>query len=163
MANGIGSHQSSHWTSDDWITPPEIIQALGTFDLDPCASLTQPWPTALEQYTILDSGLLRPWHGRVWLNPPYGRDVLKWMSRLVAHGDGVALIFARVETKLFFETVWSAADAVLFIQGRLTFYLPDGSRPRANSGGPSVLVAYGDSNAHVLRTCALPGKFIELS
>lgn len=163
MPNGIGSHQSSRWKTDDWITPPHIIRVLGPFDLDPCASVTQPWPTATRQYTILDGGLLQPWQGRVWLNPPYGRDTSAWMSRLAAHGDGIALIFARVETQMFFHAVWNAADAVLFLKGRLTFYYPDGSKAYANSGGPSALVAYGARNVHVLSTCDLEGKFIPLT
>ncbi len=70
MGNGIGGHQSARMGSDDWITPQNILAALGPFDLDPCASITQPWPTAKRQYTISDNGLMLPWDGRVWLNPP---------------------------------------------------------------------------------------------
>jgi len=55
-------------TTHDWLTPPEILQALGAFDLDPCASEHQPWPTARQQLTIRDDGLSKPWAGRVWCN-----------------------------------------------------------------------------------------------
>ena len=48
-------HHSAHMASDDWITPREIIAALGPFDLDPCASATQPWPTAEHMLTVKDN------------------------------------------------------------------------------------------------------------
>jgi len=43
---GIGGHHSTHAATHDWITPQYVLDALGRFDLDPCASLTQPWPPA---------------------------------------------------------------------------------------------------------------------
>jgi len=43
---GIGSHQSAAMMKDEWLTPPDIIKALGPFDLDPCAPIVRPWPTA---------------------------------------------------------------------------------------------------------------------
>src|SRR5688572_32070680 len=77
--------------SDDWLTPPWLLDRLGSFDLDPCASVSQPWPTARRHYTVVDDGLVREWSGRVFMNPPYGRDLGRWMRRLAGHGDGVAL------------------------------------------------------------------------
>jgi ParB family chromosome partitioning protein len=56
--------------TNEWLTPPFILKALGKFDLDPCASLQQPSKTATRQFTILDDGLNKVWSGRVWLNPP---------------------------------------------------------------------------------------------
>ena len=87
---------------DEWLTPPEIIKALGEFDLDPCAPVKRPWPTAEKHYTIQDNGLLKPWQGRVWCNPPYN-DAAKWLARCAEHGNAIALVFARTETKMFFE------------------------------------------------------------
>jgi hypothetical protein len=73
---------------DEWLTPPEIVRALGPFDLDPCAPIVRPWDTAAQHYTIQDNGLNQPWAGRVWLNPPYGREAIHWMARLAEHGNG---------------------------------------------------------------------------
>lgn len=158
---GIGSHtKPNRGESDRWITPPEILAALGTFDLDPCADESQPWQTAAESYTIHDNGLRKPWHGRVWLNPPYS-DVWQWMGRLGNHGHGTALIFARTETEGFFRTVWEQASGLLFLRKRLYFCLPNGDRAGGNAGGPSVLVAYGPTDAMQLARCGLPGTFIE--
>ncbi len=128
---------------DEWLTPPEIVQALGPFDLDPCAPVVRPWDTARKHYTVEDDGLRQPWEGRVWLNPPYGRETGRWLARLAEHGDGIALIFARTETSVFFEQVWRKADAVLFFEGRLTFYHVSGVKADNNGGAPSCLVAYG--------------------
>jgi hypothetical protein len=63
---------------------------------------------------------------------------------------------------MFFDYVWRRADACLFLEGRLYFYYPDGVRAAANSGGPSVLVAYGENNVEYLRTCGLSGAFVQL-
>lgn len=162
MLKGMGGHESPRAISEDWITPPEIIAALGPFYLDPCACLMQPWPTATHKYTILDNGLLKPWYGRVWLNPPYGRETARWMARLAEHGDGIALIFARTETEMFFRYVWDRADAVLFLRGRVYFCRPDGIPGRHNSGAPSVLIAYGRKNVSALKKCGIAGQFIAL-
>ena len=162
---GIGGHQSPRMETDVWLTPPEILAELGKFDLDPCAcSEPRPWPTADEHYTVQDNGLRKPWHGRVWLNPPYGSPsvVGPWMRRLADHGRGTALIFARTETALFFETVWRKASACLFLEGRLFFHYPDGRKAGNNSGAPSVLVAYGDEDAQTLAGCGIRGALVDL-
>ena len=146
MSGAMGSHQSARAKTTTWLTPPEIIKSLGKFDLDPCAAENQPWKTAEKQYTIADNGLEKPWEGRVWLNPPYGLEAGRWLEKLSRHNDGIALIFARTETKMFFDWVWNKAQALLFIEGRLHFHRIDGTRAKANAGAPSVLVAYGNRN-----------------
>jgi hypothetical protein len=158
----IGSHHSANAGKDEWLTPPGILQALGDFDLDPCSPVNRPWPTAREHYTILDNGLKKPWKGRVWCNPPYGSATGIWLGRLADHGNGIALIFARTETEMFFSQVWTRAQAVLFIEGRLYFHHVTGQRAAANSGAPSVLVAYGSANVETLERCGIPGKLVKL-
>ena len=101
--NGIGSHQSASMKNDEWLTPPHILQALGEFDLDPCAPIVRPWETAKNHFTINDDGLKQKWFGRVWCNPPYGLEAAIWLNKLAEHGNGIALIFARTETKMFFD------------------------------------------------------------
>lgn len=149
---------------DEWLTPPEIIAALGPFDLDPCAPINRPWEMARSHFTIADNGLMREWFGRVWMNPPYGTPTIvgPWMRRMAEHNRGVALIFARTETELFFETVWGRASALLFVKGRLHFHHVDGTRAAANAGAPSVLIAYGHEDAAALRDCSIAGQFVDL-
>lgn len=147
---GLSSHQSARMKNDEWLTPPEIIKALGDFDLDPCAPVHRPWDTAKKHFTIENNGLMHAWHGRVWMNPPFGREAIKWMRRLAGHGNGIALIPARTETAMFYECVWDVADAILFLRGRPHFHYVDGRRADFNSGAPICLIAYGKDNERAL-------------
>ena len=97
----------------------------------------------------------------MWCNPPYGKQTHKWLNKCAEHGNAIALIFARTETKMFFDAVWDKADALYFIKGRLKFHHVDGTQSES-AGAPSVLIAYGNDNAESLRSCSLPGKFIDL-
>ena len=159
---GIGGHsRPGRGLTDDWLTPPPLIKALGPFDLDPCASVNQPWRTATRQFTIGDDGLAQPWHGFVWLNPPYGRSTWPWVERLAEHGNGIALVFARTETHGFVKHIWGDADALLFLAGRLHFHHPaTGERAKGNSGAPSVLVGYGDLAVRRLGASRLGGAMV---
>lgn len=160
----MGGHQSAAMLKDEWLTPPEIIKALGRFDLDPCAPSDErrPWNMADKHYSVEQGGLTLPWHGRVWCNPPYGLEAARWLERLADHGNGIALIFARTETSMFFDQVWSKANAVLFLRGRLHFHHVDGRRAAANAGAPSVLVAYGRENVDALKRSGIDGIVIDL-
>lgn len=149
--------------TDEWLTPPEVIAALGHFDLDPCSpGARRPWDTAATHYDIADDGLRQEWAGRVWLNPPYA-DVRPWLRKLAEHGQGTALVFARVETGVWFDEVWPRASGILFMKGRLNFHYIDGKRAKANSGAPSALIAYGQSDAEILASGVWPGHFVPLN
>jgi hypothetical protein len=143
---GIGGHtRPNRGRSVEWETPPEILADLGPFDDDPA----RPG---------CNDGLIRAWQGLVWLNPPY--PPWAWLERLARHGQGIALIFARTETRGFVAWVWGQADALLFLAGPPHFY-QHGLRARGNSGGPVVLVAYGAMAVHRLRASGLRGAFVE--
>jgi len=136
---------------DEWLTPPEIIRALGDFDLDPCAPVNPPWPSlAKRSYTIEDDGLSKPWEGRVWLNPPYGRETPHWISRLADHGWGIALTFARPDTGWFHDDVFQKAAAIFFFRGRLKFYNVDGTLAKYSAPAPSCLIGYGLADSAAL-------------
>lgn len=162
-SKGMSGHQSHNMITDTWLTPPHIIESLGSFDLDPCTPIEMPWETARKRYTEIEDGLSQDWKGRVWLNPPYGSKATSWLNKLATHGNGIALIFARTETEMFFNEVWKKADGVLFIKGRLYFHKPDGKRAAANAGAPSCLIAYGPDNAYTLSTCNIPGKYLNIN
>lgn len=142
----LSSHQSTKMKSDEWLTPPAIIGAIGPFDLDPCSPVVRPWPTAAVHYTREDDGLNKDWFGRIWCNPPFGNEAIKWLRKLEQHGNGIGLVPARTETKMFYECVWGKAHGVLFIKGRPKFHLVDGSPAPFNSGAPIALIAYGLNN-----------------
>lgn len=72
-----------------WLTPPEIINALGPFDLDPCCPPTMPWRTATRMVHWPDDGLKIDWTGkRVWLNPPYGREAVPFLRKMAENKTG---------------------------------------------------------------------------
>jgi hypothetical protein len=146
----LSGHQSAAAKSVDWLTPPDILRRLGRFDLDPCCPSNMPWATADCMITENENGLHGEWWGRVWLNPPFGREAVRWLRKLRDHGNGIALIPARTETVMFYECVWGVADGVLFLQGRPHFHRPDGTRAPFNSGAPIALVAYGTANLNAL-------------
>lgn len=150
----LSSHQKNGG-HNEWLTPPEILRPLGTFDLDPCAPLHRPWGTATKHYTLYDDGLTQNWEGRVWCNPPFGKEAIKWMCKMRDHGNGIALIPARTETAMFYTCVWGKAEGVLFIKGRPHFYYVDGRRAPFNSGAPICLIAYGQYNYMVLKNSNL--------
>lgn len=130
----------------DWLTPPHIVtaaeQALGGIDVDPCASLTYcDNVPAKFKWTVSDNGLSRPWHGTVYMNPPYGRPIGDWTSKLAAESAAgrvtayVALVPARTDTKWFADF----ADCLYcFIRGRISFGNLDQGAPF-----PSVAVYFG--------------------
>lgn len=148
--------------TNDWLTPPEIIAALGRFDLDPCAHPQQFYQTATKMIAPPSDGLAAKWKGRVWLNPPYGSDIVRWMSRLAEHGNGISLTPARTEVESWFwPSIWEKADAVLFLRGRLYFHRPNGETA-GNAGHGSVLAAYGKRNVNALLQYCGRGRFIQL-
>jgi hypothetical protein len=149
---GEGSRQAA----TRWLTPRPIVEALGAFDLDPCGAPDHELAAKTYLLEHGEDGLTLPWSGRVWLNPPYGRQAVPFLERMAEHGDGIALIFARTETAMFQRYVWQAATAILFLSKRITFLSAE-HREVANAGAPSVLVAYGADNAEALLRSGLPG------
>lgn len=146
--------------TNDWLTPPELVSALGPFDLDPCVCGSMPWRTAAvtcakdpagqgnPHVDLIGDGLEMPWSGRVWCNPPWD-DPMPWVSRMTRHWNGMMLTSAKSTDTKWAQAILSAAHAVLFFKGRLLYHYPDG---RKSTGGwtPSMLAAFGRENAPFL-------------
>jgi hypothetical protein len=168
----LGSHQTTVGKSQVHITPKWIIDALGPFDLDPCAAAVRPWDCTRHNCIEMHDGLGIDWFGFVWLNPPFERyGVGRWIEKLAVHGSGIALLHARTETA-WFKPCWEHASALLFLSHRLIFHKPDGSpqtianpeskhfgKP-ANSGAPVVLVGFGPTAKHRLEHFGPEGVFV---
>lgn len=152
--------------SDEWYTPRWIIDALGPFELDPCAPANRPYDIAPRFFTKEDDGLTQDWGtARVWLNPPYSRILLRaFVEKLADHGHGTALLIARIDNLLFFEVVFPKATSMLFLRHRVKFIKPDGKTGNPFFG--SVLVAFGEEDDQHLReavqTNKIIGKYIKL-
>ena len=83
-----------------WLTPRRIIDALGHFDTDPCCPDVMPWRTADRMITKAEDGLKTPWIGRVWLNPPYGREAIPFHEIMANYdGGGVSFAYLRGQTR----------------------------------------------------------------
>jgi len=134
----IGKHEKPNkGETDIWLTPLDLIRPLGVFDLDPCGESFHK--TAKTIYT--EGGLSKDWFGRVWLNPPYS-EVEKWLDRLVEHGSGIALVFARMDVK-WAHKILPQATSVFFPKGRL-YFLTKELKIKGNAGAPSMFISFGE-------------------
>lgn len=128
--------QTCVWATPDWLFD-ELDKEFG-FTLDCCAL---PENAKCKRYfTPDDDGLLQPWAGTVWCNPPYGNAIANWVAK--AHRESangvtsVCLLPARTDTRWFHEHILGKAE-IRFIKGRLKF----GGAPY-NAPFPSMLVIY---------------------
>lgn len=155
----LGSHQKTVGTSQTHLTPLCITQALGKFDLDPCAC-PEPRPYEHADVNWTTHGLSGNWFGRVWCNPPFDRyEVGAWVKKMAAHKSGILLLHTRTETG-WFRPIWQHAKAILFLAQRLKFYTQDGIEQKANSGAPVCLIAFTDFDAHALTESGLKGSLV---
>jgi len=153
MSNPAGfCHESSANVSVDWYTPPWVFERLSLqFDLDPCQPPQGiPWIPTHVRYTLAEDGLIAPWFGKVWLNPPYGKHTYAWLKRMHEHRNGVALVFARTDCAWFHDFV-AKADAILFLNGRIKFVDGLGITGGSGAGSGSMLIAWGESNVAALQ------------
>ena len=124
-----------------WETPQDLFDKLNAefhFDLDVCAL---PENAKCEKYyTPEDDGLLQPWNGVCWCNPPYGRTIGKWVQKayetFAGGGTVVMLLPARTDTKWFHEYIYNKAE-IRFIKGRLKFGNSKNAAPF-----PSMIVVF---------------------
>jgi phage N-6-adenine-methyltransferase len=159
------THAGNSSMSESWETPRALLETLATvfgrFDLDPCAPRkTRARVKARVHLTEEDDGLSLPWHGTVFVNPPYGRALSSWVAkahREVQEGRArtvVALLPARPDTSYWHAHVAGHA-AVYFLRGRLRFGDGDQSAPF-----PSALAVWGsDPGTLMALTAALPNAW----
>lgn len=129
----------------EWDTPLAIYQAMveefGQFDLDVCASSSNSKGKEFYSATDLFSGLAKPWVGNVWMNPPFGKTIGKWVSRAYESGQQgarvVCLLPSRTDTKWWHDYCMKSND-IRFIKGRLKF-----GGAIYNAPFPSVIVIFG--------------------
>ena len=112
--------------TEEWATPQDFFDKLNAefhFTLDVCS--THENAKCAKHYTKDDDGLQQDWTGEtVWCNPPYGRQMPKWIEKCYLHkqsgGVAVMLIPARTDTKAFHEYIYGKSE-IRFIRGRLKF------------------------------------------
>lgn len=135
----------------EWATPPEVFDPLHAefgFTLDACATAAN---AKLPRYfTEVENGLEQDWSGeRVFLNPPYGREIYPWTrkARLSAASGAlvVGLLPASTDLAWWHEDVVAAGAEVRYIRGRVRFLT--GGPYRASGFFASVVVIWRQSPA----------------
>lgn len=102
-------------TSDDYYTPKWLFDALSVeFDLDVACPPNGPLFTpAKHWYTQETDGLLNPWFGNVWMNPPYSNPSL-WVHKFINHGNGIALLpFAKSK---WCQALWDSSASMVYVR-----------------------------------------------
>lgn len=152
----------------EWYTPAQYLdaarQVLGGIDLDPASSrMANETVKAAQFYDVGDDGLLQNWHGRVWLNPPYGKGSGLFTSKLVDEYTeqrvtaAVLLLNAYGFDSTWFQPLWD--HPICFTNHRIQFY-----SPQRETGGPAnanIFVYLGPDRAAFLETFAQFGAVVE--
>lgn len=131
-----------HYSSktDLWSTPQDFFDELNAefgFDLDVCC--TSENAKCSRHYTIEDDGLRQKWSGTVWMNPPYGRGIGKWIQKAYESSRAGAIVVCLVPART--DTAWwhdyCMKGEIRFVRGRLKFGESCNSAPF-----PSAIVVF---------------------
>src|ERR1700730_1863734 len=141
--------------SAEWTTPQDFFEALNKqfhFTLDPCA--TPENAKCTRYFTKGNDGLAQPWTGRVFMNPPYGREVGKWVKKAYEESQHnaelvVCLLPARTDTRWWHD--YCLKCEIQFVKGRLKFGDAKNAAPF-----PSVIVCFRKAS---VRHSKLPCRF----
>jgi hypothetical protein len=154
MAEGLFTVPVQGRETDERYTPPWVFDGLGlTFDTDPASPVAGgDFVPAARKFTRDDNGLAQPWHGLVWLNPPFS-GATAWADRFREHANGVFLgpiANARwwVDLARTAHLIWLCRD--------MRFIHPDHAGKRSSM--PLAFVAYCVDAAAGLRRLATSGR-----
>jgi len=130
-------HVAHNSGQNEWYTPAEIIErarrTMLVIDLDPAScDAAQQTIKAKKFYSIADDGLSKKWKGRVWLNPPYAKDLChRFIKKLLESYAANEVVEAIVLVNNATETAWMqpllrACSAICFPSGRIRFLVQQG-------------------------------------
>ena len=110
---GLMTSLSPHWYTPKWLY--EELDKEFHFDFDPC-------PLGNSRYEY--DGLVNKWKKVNYINPPYGKEISKWIAKAYQESQGgatcVLLIPSRTDTKWWHDYIMKANE-IRFIKGRLKF------------------------------------------
>src|SRR5262245_2221254 len=172
--------------TNEWWTPPEIFNPAGearpglvmTFDLDPCSTgAGLCYVPAKQVYTKADNGLILPWFGQVFENPPFNKDegakrngIIPWLVRFFDHEPGgILLVRAQTSCGWWNSHIEPNAELHSFVKGKTRFLRGDGSRGKQPTSGVA-LIAKGEIARAALLNSSLgschivvdPGRGVQL-
>ncbi len=138
------SHRNVHFScaTVEWETPQWLFDELsgiyGGFTLDPCA--TRQNAKCGRYFTRAEDGLAQPWDGKVFMNPPYGREIGRWVEKAYETSLSGALVVCLLPSRT--DTRWwqdyARRGHVWFLRGRLKFGHAANAAPF-----PSAIVTFG--------------------
>ena len=135
-------------------TPKYIYEALGPFDLDPCAGPE----TSIAKVNWWDGrgedGLALEWQGLVYCNPPFSEKE-KWITKFLQHGNGILILPERGSAPWFGPLAQAAGK--YFVMGKKINFIGGSS---SNNVG-SCLFPLGDVAVERIRESNLPGHLVE--
>lgn len=148
------NHRAEGTGENEWYTPSQYIEAarkvMGGIDLDPATGpKAQEWIQAATFYTRADDGLMKPWAGKVWLNPPYSQpEIFQFCEKLVAELSAGNVTEAVLLTHNYTDTAWfhlaeSIAALICFTRGRIKFVNEDGEECAPTQG--QAFFYYGEN------------------
>jgi phage N-6-adenine-methyltransferase len=137
--------KSVHFRSEscEWATPQDLFDQLNAefgFETDVCATAENAKCSAY--FTKEQDGLRQEWKGVCWMNPPYGREIGKWVKKAYeSNATVVCLLPARTDTRWWHD--YCAKGEIRFLKGRLSFN-GFGTAPF-----PSAVVILGDAKTRL--------------
>lgn len=156
----VGTDPANHNSENVWFTPPEIIKALGPFDLDVCTMTFRPFNTArkhIEHDKGQDAFKIN-WKGFIWMNPPYGKEIEPFIKKFDEHHNGIALVFSRTGTP-WFQNWIKEGGQVFFLRKRVAFINKQGVKG-ANAGTDSCLLFCGAEAYDRIKKSGIDGVFL---
>ncbi len=162
VLKAVGAPHLSRTTGQwEWYTPAVFAQCaravMGRIDLDPASSATaNKTIKAARWYGLEQDGLNKRWFGRVWLNPPYSRELVgKFTEKLREHvlnGDikAAVLMVGNATDTCWFQDVVAIAATMCFVRGRVCFNSPDGPGVNRSLQG-HVLLYFGPNSDSFIR------------
>lgn len=113
-------------STDEWATPVNFFKELDhtcNFQLDVCASESNF--KCDHYYTKKENGLISRWFGRVWCNPPYGKQIPLWIDKALSSYKECEFVYLLIPSRtdtIWFHKLLNCKDCeIKFIKGRLKF------------------------------------------
>jgi hypothetical protein len=137
------SHESTEHYTPQYVLDA-VIACMGAIDLDPCSNSQEiPNVPAARHYTIQDNGLMQPWEGRVFINPPFGPGVEVWFSklyqeRLAGHTTEAIVVWKSATETAAWKTLTRLSCRVCFPSTRIRFTGPAGEERTGPTFSPAL-------------------------